>query len=128
MADLAISIAGKLIEVIGNEIIKQICDTWGCESELKDLKETVSTIRDVLLDADHEAARLGLTDQERGYIQNLKDVVYDADDLFDEFLTLAELKQIKTLRRVEKFLEREFGIFSFKKVVEAVRCLAQVRN
>ena len=128
MADLAISIAGKLIEVIGNEIIKQICDTWGCESELKDLKETVSTIRDVLLDADHEAARLGLTDQERGYIQNLKDVVYDADDLFDEFLTLAELKQIKTLSKVEKFFAKVFCIFSFKKVGEACRMSSQVKK
>ncbi|CAO2836446.1 unnamed protein product [Amaranthus hypochondriacus] len=107
MADFAISAAGRLIELIGNQIIEQICETWGYESELEDLKETVSTIKNVLLDVDHEMVRRELTNQERDYIQKLKDAVYDADDLFDEFVTLAELKQIKTLSKVQKFFAKD---------------------
>ncbi|XP_057515941.1 uncharacterized protein LOC130797361 isoform X2 [Amaranthus tricolor] len=79
---------------------------WGYESELEDLKETVSTIKNVLLDVDHETVRRELTNQERDYIQKLTDAVYDADDLFDEFVTLAELKQIKTLSTVQKFFAK----------------------
>ncbi|CAO2836448.1 unnamed protein product, partial [Amaranthus hypochondriacus] len=129
MADFAISAAGRLIELIGNQIIEQICETWGYESELEDLKETVSTIKNVLLDVDHEMVRRELTNQERDYIQKLKDAVYDADDLFDEFVTLAELKQIKTLSKVQKFFAKVCCIFSFNNQVgQACRMSSQVKE
>uniref|UniRef100_A0A803N6M7 NB-ARC domain-containing protein n=1 Tax=Chenopodium quinoa TaxID=63459 RepID=A0A803N6M7_CHEQI len=37
MAELGISVAEKLIEVISSEIIKEICDMWGYKSQLEDL-------------------------------------------------------------------------------------------
>ena len=81
----------KLIEVIRSEIIKEICDLWGYKSHLEELRKTIFTIKNVLLDAD---AKRELTIEQQGYIRELKAAVYDSDDLFDQFLTLAELNQI----------------------------------
>ncbi|XP_056694255.1 disease resistance protein RGA2 isoform X2 [Spinacia oleracea] len=91
MAEIGYSVCSKLIEVMGSKIIKEICDMWGYNSHLEDLNKSVLTIKDVLLDAE---AKRDLSREQQSYIAELKDVVYDADDLFDEFLTLAELKQI----------------------------------
>ncbi|XP_021725592.1 putative disease resistance protein RGA3 [Chenopodium quinoa] len=113
MAELGISIAAKLIEVISSEIIQEICDMWGYKSDLEDLNKTVTSIKNVLLDAEFKRE---LTKAERGYIEDLKDVVYDADDLFDEFLTLAELKQIDgNVNKGGKFSEKLRCFFSSKK-------------
>ncbi|KAK9667058.1 hypothetical protein RND81_14G229600 [Saponaria officinalis] len=90
MTELGISLAGKLIEVVGSDDIREICTIWGYKSHLDDLKDTITTIRKVLLDAESKGE---LCHQAEDYIRKLKDVVYDADDLFDEFLTLVELKQ-----------------------------------
>ncbi|XP_021846888.1 probable disease resistance RPP8-like protein 2 isoform X3 [Spinacia oleracea] len=96
MAELGISIAAKLIEVIGSDVIKEICDMWGYKSQLESLNNTVFTIKNVLLDAD---SKRELSYEARGYIQELKAIVYDADDLFDEIFTLAELKQLRPLTK-----------------------------
>ncbi|XP_074290690.1 putative disease resistance protein RGA1 [Silene latifolia] len=91
MAQLGTQIAEKLITVIGTEFIKEICFMWGHKSKLEDLKDTISTIRDVLVDAQHQEE---LSNKTRNYIEKLKAVVYDADDFFDKFVTLAELKEL----------------------------------
>ncbi|KAK9667066.1 hypothetical protein RND81_14G230000 [Saponaria officinalis] len=65
---------------------------WGYKSQLDNLKDTITTIQQVLLDAESKDGKLG--HEVEDYIRQLKDAVYDADDLFDEFLTLAELKQL----------------------------------
>ncbi|XP_074291139.1 putative disease resistance protein RGA1 [Silene latifolia] len=90
MAEIGISLAEKLIEKLGSEAIRQIRSLKGYESELDDLKETIITIRKVLLDAESKGQ---LSDEAQHYIQKLQDAVYDADDLFDEVRTRAELKQ-----------------------------------
>ncbi|KAL2929386.1 putative disease resistance protein RGA4 [Bienertia sinuspersici] len=106
---VGICIAEKLLETIRSDLIKQICDMWGYKSQLNDLKETVTTIQKVLFDAD---ARRELSHEGRDYIDSLKDAVYDADDLFDEFLTLAELKQLRPLSKRGKIYEKVRCFFS----------------
>ncbi|KAK9667055.1 hypothetical protein RND81_14G229300 [Saponaria officinalis] len=110
MAELGISLAGKLIEVVGSQVIRDICSIWGYKSQLDDLKGTITTIRQVLLDA--ESKNGNLSHEAEDYIQKLKNAVYDADDLFDEFLTLAELKQ---LNKGCKLSEKVRDFFSSKK-------------
>ncbi|KAK9663604.1 hypothetical protein RND81_O270900 [Saponaria officinalis] len=91
MAELGISLASKLIEVVGSQLIRDICSIWGYKSQLDDLRDTITTIRQVLLDAESKDGKL--CHEAQDYIRKLKNAVYDADDLFDEFLTLAKLKQ-----------------------------------
>ncbi|XP_074284842.1 putative disease resistance protein RGA1 isoform X2 [Silene latifolia] len=109
MAELGISLAGKLIEVVGSDTIKEICSSWGYKSELDDLKDTITTIRKVLVDAESKDK---LSHEAQDYIRKLNDAVYDADDLFDEFRTIAQLKQHN---KDGKLSEKVRDFFSTKK-------------
>ncbi|XP_074285643.1 putative disease resistance protein RGA1 [Silene latifolia] len=72
-----------------------------CRSELDDLRNTVETVRPVLEDAD--AKQDSLNAQEKHYIQELRDAVYDADDVLDEFLTLAKQNQLRSNKVISFF-------------------------
>ncbi|XP_057528286.1 putative disease resistance protein RGA1 [Amaranthus tricolor] len=111
MADFGISIVEKLIEVIGSELIKHIFYRWGYKSELEKLEKTIIIIKDVLVDAE---AKRNLSMAQQAYISDLKAAVYDADDLFDEFFTLAKLNEIDG-NRGGKFFEKVRAFFSSKK-------------
>ncbi|KAH9608976.1 hypothetical protein KSS87_020929 [Heliosperma pusillum] len=108
MAEIANTLAAKLIEVVGSKAIREICSIWGYKSELHELKDTITTIRKVLLDAESKDQ---LSHEAQHYIRKLKEAVYDADDLFDELRTLAELKQHKE----RKFSKNVRYFFSPKK-------------
>jgi len=87
-AGLAFSVAQTLLEALSYPPLQQMFTMWGYQSELASLKSTVSTVSAVLLDAqsvDDEK----LSNYERDLIEKLKNAVYDADDLLDEFATLA---------------------------------------
>ncbi|XP_074285879.1 putative disease resistance protein RGA1 [Silene latifolia] len=109
MAEIVIGLAGKLVEVVGSKAISEICSIWGYKSELDDLKNTITTIRNVLLDAESKDQ---LSYEAQDYIQKLHDALYDADDFFDEFRTVAELKQHS---KDGKLSEKVWGFFSSKK-------------
>ncbi|OVA10669.1 hypothetical protein BVC80_59g63 [Macleaya cordata] len=83
MADILVSV---LIEPLLNKLIsitlKEINGVWGVKDELTKLHRTLVTIKAVLNVADKkqvedEAVRLWLRD--------FNDVVYDIEDIFDEF-------------------------------------------
>ncbi|KMT15887.1 hypothetical protein BVRB_3g055750 [Beta vulgaris subsp. vulgaris] len=120
MAEFGISIAEKLMEAIGSEMIKEICDLWGYKSQLEELKDNVSTIKKVLLDV--AEAKRELSNEEQDFTEKLKDAVYDADDLFDELHTLAELQQLKPLSKRGKFFEKVRCFFSSKNQTLLLRC------
>ncbi|XP_074285700.1 putative disease resistance protein RGA1 isoform X1 [Silene latifolia] len=89
------------IQTLG--LMHSVCSISNCKSELDDLHNTVETVRAVLMDAD--AKQDSLNFQEKNYIQELKDAVYDADDVLDEFLTLAKQKQLRR-NKVKSFFSR----------------------
>ncbi|XP_074287787.1 putative disease resistance protein RGA1 [Silene latifolia] len=90
------------IQALGQ--LQAVCSVSNCKSELDDLQNTVETVRAVLMDAD--AKQDSLNFQEQNYIQELKDAVYDADDVFDEFLTLVKNKQQLKSNKVKSFFSR----------------------
>ncbi|XP_074319607.1 disease resistance protein RGA2-like [Silene latifolia] len=88
------SVAQTLFAALQCKELKDICVLFGYESELENLRRTVCTVRAVLKDA--EAKQDGLTSlssQAQLYIDELKDAVYDADDLLDEFITVIDQKK-----------------------------------
>ncbi|KAH9611219.1 hypothetical protein KSS87_009163 [Heliosperma pusillum] len=91
MADVALSVAQTLFAALQSSELKEIFSIWGYKSQLKELEEIVLTIRKVLVDIDDKEYRL--YKEEAEFIVKLNNSVYDADDLFDEVLTLAELKK-----------------------------------
>ncbi|KAM6568284.1 hypothetical protein CsatB_016269 [Cannabis sativa] len=92
MAELILSpIAEKIIGGLGSEAVKQISLVWGVEDELEDLKETISTIQAVLLDAERKQSH---NNQVKNWLQRLSTVVFKADDLMDDFNTEALRRQL----------------------------------
>ncbi|XP_074287455.1 uncharacterized protein LOC141612539 [Silene latifolia] len=87
------------IQTLG--LMQSVCSISNCKSELDDLHNTVQTVRAVLEDAD--AKQDSLNSQEKNYIQELKDAVYDADDVLDEFLTLAKQNQLRRNKVISFF-------------------------
>ncbi|XP_074285723.1 putative disease resistance protein RGA1 isoform X2 [Silene latifolia] len=89
------------IQTLGQ--LQSLCSISNCKSELDDLQNTVEYVRAVLMDAD--AKQDSLNFQEQNYIKELKDAVYEADDVLDEFLTLAKQNQLKS-NKVKPFFSR----------------------
>ncbi|KNA17788.1 hypothetical protein SOVF_076850 [Spinacia oleracea] len=91
IAGMVLCAAQTLFAALQCSEVKQICSILGCKSQLNDLSGTVVRIKAALEDAE---AKQELSKQDRLFIEELKDAVYDADDLFDEFVTLAERKKL----------------------------------
>jgi hypothetical protein len=49
-------VAERIIQTLGSQAVKQIGLLWGVKDELQSLTDTVSTIKDVLLDAEDKQA------------------------------------------------------------------------
>ncbi|KMS98945.1 hypothetical protein BVRB_3g067460 [Beta vulgaris subsp. vulgaris] len=86
-----LSAAQTLLAALQCSQLKDILSTSGYKSQLEDLQLTVSTINAVLSDAETKEE---LSHEAQLWIKQLKDAVFEADDLFDEFVTLTEQKQL----------------------------------
>ncbi|CAN6587300.1 unnamed protein product [Malus baccata var. baccata] len=107
MAELAFPLAAKLIERLRSIASEEICLAWGVQADLQKLGRTVSIIKDVLVDTQEKQARNG---DLRSWLQQLKDVFLDAEDLLDEFECEALRRQVVrgsgTTRKVRRFFSR----------------------
>ncbi|KAM1184956.1 hypothetical protein PS2_014002 [Malus domestica] len=107
MAELAFPLAAKLIERLSSIASEEICLAWGVQADLQKLGRTVSIIKDVLVDAQEKQARNG---DLRSWLQQLKDVFLDAEDLLDEFECEALRRQVVrgsgTTRKLRRFFSR----------------------
>ncbi|MFQ6635824.1 hypothetical protein Gotur_010203, partial [Gossypium turneri] len=81
---IAFDIATELIIKLSSLALSQIGLWWNLKDDLDDLERTVSTIKAVLLDAEEKSATNNLV---KVWLEELKDVLYDADDLIDDFST-----------------------------------------
>ncbi|KAJ8899230.1 hypothetical protein K2173_012406 [Erythroxylum novogranatense] len=93
------NIATEIIKILGSGALKQIGIWWGVNDELKKLENTVSTIQVVLLDAEHRQIE---DFQIKDWLRKLQDVVYDADDLLDDFYTEALIRKVKSGNNITK--------------------------
>ena len=91
MTELVSSVAEKVVEKVGSIAYQELCLAWGIESDLEKLRLTVFAIQAKLLDAEERQAK------EHGlslWLGKLKDVLYDAVDVLDEFECEALRKQV----------------------------------
>ncbi|XP_023908038.1 putative disease resistance protein RGA3 [Quercus suber] len=85
MADAILyGVVQKIIESLGSSTLKQIGSIWGVKGDLEKMNNTVLTIRAVLLDAEEQQVQ---NHQVKHWLNRLRDVVFDADDLLSEFST-----------------------------------------
>ncbi|KAJ9158565.1 hypothetical protein P3X46_024134 [Hevea brasiliensis] len=92
MAEGIISnVAGELITKLGSRHIRTIGLWGGVKAELKKLENTVSMIQAVVLDAEEQYSK---SNQVKIWVESLKEALYDAEDLLDEFSAHALRQQV----------------------------------
>jgi Leucine-rich repeat (LRR) protein len=78
---VASALVKTLCDKFGSPLLNESSMLWGLEIDLKAFKSTVSTVKDVLEDAE----KCCITDKQvYNWLRKLKENVYDADDLLDE--------------------------------------------
>ncbi|WRX11967.1 Leucine-rich repeat - like 10, partial [Theobroma cacao] len=101
-------IAEKVLEHLGSSALQELSLASNVKAELTKLEEIVSIIKAVLLDAEeqHNSNNQGV----KVWLKQLKDAVYDVDDLLDDFST--EVLQRKTMKGNE--ISKKVRIFFSK--------------
>ncbi|KAJ4715503.1 putative Nbs-lrr resistance protein [Melia azedarach] len=94
-------VVGRILEVLGSQALREIQLACGVKDEILKLKDTVEIISGVLLDAEQQF------NQKKGYavriwLRRLKDAVYDADDLLDDFYTQLKLNEMTSGSKMAK--------------------------
>ncbi|KAM3702273.1 hypothetical protein ACJW31_04G013200 [Castanea mollissima] len=116
MAETVLSVVAE--EILGKLIslaTEQISVAWGFKDELTRLRDSLTTIQAVLADAERRLVREEFV---RLWLQRLKDVAYDADDVLDE-LAYEILKRKVEIRNQMK--RKVCFFFSFSNPI-AFRC------
>ncbi|KAL4352125.1 hypothetical protein GQ457_06G025090 [Hibiscus cannabinus] len=78
---IAFDIAAGLITKLASLALSQFGLCWNFKDDLNDLKRTVIRIQAVLLDAEEKSVTSNLV---KVWLQELKDALYDAEDLLDD--------------------------------------------
>ncbi|WRX24821.1 Rx [Theobroma cacao] len=91
----------KLIEKLATVAYQEISLAWGVQTDFQRLNDILTTVKDVLLDAEENQAR---NNQLRNWLQKLKDACYDAEDVLDEFQIEAWRRQVLKQRNIGKKL------------------------
>ncbi|KAL2924681.1 putative disease resistance protein RGA3, partial [Bienertia sinuspersici] len=116
-------------QLLDSPTSREIESVWGYKSQLQKLRNTMSIIKDVLVSVErHERLQLPISVSPTT-LDNLKEAVYDADDLFDEVTTVSHLKKLvpgnKLSKEVRLFFSRSNQIhYTFSKSRE----IRNIRN
>ncbi|KAJ9672971.1 hypothetical protein PVL29_026299 [Vitis rotundifolia] len=93
------SVVENVLSSLGSSVVQKIGSMYGVRSELTKLEGTLGTLKAVLLDAeDHLEKSHAVKD----WVKRLKGVVYDVDDLLDDFATY-RLQRGGLVRQVSHF-------------------------
>ncbi|KAK4594011.1 hypothetical protein RGQ29_017906 [Quercus rubra] len=93
------NVAEGIIGQLGNLALKELELLWGVKEELQKLEDTVSTIKAVILDAEEQQAQNHTI---RIWLGRLKDALYEADDLLDDFSTEVLRREAMTRNKKAK--------------------------
>ncbi|CAI9100865.1 OLC1v1038050C1 [Oldenlandia corymbosa var. corymbosa] len=116
-------IAEKILMKLGSSAFEHLALISGIKDEVRKLCNTLTTIRAVLVDADEQQEKSFLV---RNWIKNLKDVVYDIDDILDEFSTKASKSEPDFAARMKTQVSQLFS--SSNQVVFRYKIGKRIRN
>ncbi|KAF2307992.1 hypothetical protein GH714_034149 [Hevea brasiliensis] len=94
LESFAFSVAQKVLEKLASKACQEISIAWGVQGELKKLEDVLMTVKAVLLDAEEKQVT---NNDVRVWLIKLKDVLYDAEDVLDEFECETQRKQLLKL-------------------------------
>ena len=101
----------NILTKLGSSAIQRIGSAFGVTKELMKLTMKLDTINGVLLDAEKKREE---SDAVKAWVRRLKDVVYEADDLLDEFETLELQPGGVSIQVSDFFLSSNQLLFRFK--------------
>ncbi|KAK8273161.1 hypothetical protein V6Z12_D11G387600 [Gossypium hirsutum] len=96
---ITFDIAAELIIKLSSRALSQVGLWWNLKHDIQDLKRTVCQVKAVLLDAEEKSVTDNLV---KVWLEELKDVLYDADDLLDDFSTEALRKDLSGGNKLTK--------------------------
>ncbi|XP_048135905.1 putative disease resistance protein RGA4 [Rhodamnia argentea] len=107
MAEAVIfGIAGKIVDFLVPRALEKVGNLWGVKRELAKLKDTVSTLRNVLEDAERQSYQ---NHQIQGWLDNMKDALYDAEDVLEEFNIEAKRRELRGHKEMMKEVRTFFS-------------------
>lgn len=86
------SLAEKIVLKLGSYALKQLKLAWGAGKELQKLEDTMCIVKNILLDAEDKQ---GLNRTVKEWLPRLKDILYEANDLVDEFSTVMLRREVE---------------------------------
>ncbi|CAK9184025.1 unnamed protein product [Ilex paraguariensis] len=89
--------AENVLSNLGSYAVQQIGLAWGAKKELRKLEITMSTVKNVLLDAEEQQITNHAV---RGWLERLKEIVYEVDNLEDEFAYKNLVDEIESGQRL----------------------------
>ncbi|KAF8038097.1 hypothetical protein BT93_B0835 [Corymbia citriodora subsp. variegata] len=101
-----IAIAEEIIAKSVPQALKKIGELWGVKQEIEALKDTVSTLQAVLKYAEKQYYQ---NDQIQDWLNKMKDALYDAQDLFEEFNIKAMQRELRGHNEVTKEVRTFFS-------------------
>ncbi|KAE8098415.1 hypothetical protein FH972_016481 [Carpinus fangiana] len=105
MAEFASGIADKVLEKLGFLAYEEFRLVLYIKNDLEELNHTMSTIKSVLLDAEEkQASNHALS----GWLRQLKDILYEAEDVLDEVECRVLRKQV--LKQYGRTIRGEIGM------------------
>ncbi|KAJ4769313.1 Rp3-like disease resistance protein [Rhynchospora pubera] len=102
MDTMVVSPLVKIVgEKLGSALLKEFGQIWGVKKDFEALEDTISTVRSVLDDAEQCCLK---NKQVYSWLRELKDVVYDADDLLDKINLKAEKRKMESFGQTTRFI------------------------
>ncbi|KAG6772953.1 hypothetical protein POTOM_024383 [Populus tomentosa] len=101
------NIAEEIIKTLGSLTAQEVALWWGLKDQLRKLNDTVTSIKAVIQDAEEQAQKKN--HQIEVWLKKLREAVYDAEDLLDDFSTQVLRKQLMLGKRVSRELRLFFS-------------------
>uniref|UniRef100_A0A0A0K603 Disease resistance N-terminal domain-containing protein n=1 Tax=Cucumis sativus TaxID=3659 RepID=A0A0A0K603_CUCSA len=86
-------VAGEILMKLSSQAFQRLGMLFGLKGDLNKLTTTVSTIKDVLLDAEGRQTKSHLL---QNWLHKLEEALYDAEDVLDELSTEALRRELMT--------------------------------
>ncbi|KAK6941722.1 Rx, N-terminal [Dillenia turbinata] len=109
------SIAQEILKKLASQALQELATVLGVKDELKKLEISITTVKDVLLDAEEKQKH---SRSVAGWLERLQHVAYDADDLLDQVATKALLREAKKHTITRPFRDFRFSSEIVPKVKE----------
>ncbi|KAJ6329913.1 hypothetical protein OIU76_008687 [Salix suchowensis] len=103
-------ITEEILNKLGSLSAQEVALWWGLKDQLRKLTDTVTRIKAVIQDAEVKAQNQKQNHQIEDWLKKLREAVYDAEDLLEDFSTQVLRKQLMSgngvSREVRVFFSR----------------------